>query len=305
MNEDLEKNLKWGVRKRLEFIEFRLFWYGRFNRADLVNTFGISAQQASGDISQYKIRWSKNLEYSDAQKAYLRTVSFDPDLIAHSTDRYLLQLVALESGWMQKSETWFEGLPKIESVALKRKPTNSMTLLAVLDAIRQKYQIEVFYCSMTGSTHSWRSIAPHALVENGGSWYVRAWSEQHNDFRDYKLNRINEVRGQEPSCIDYDLDYQWVQKINLEIIPNDKLPQAQQIAIADEYGMEAGVLSLPVRLSSAFYLMSQHNLDVEPGKLEPVKQQLVLRNKVDVEAATRLTRKMSTEALERSASDNC
>ena len=48
------ERLRWGVRRRLEFIDFRLFWDGRFNRSDLSATFGISPQQASGDIAQYE-----------------------------------------------------------------------------------------------------------------------------------------------------------------------------------------------------------------------------------------------------------
>ena len=41
--EDDGERLRWGVRRRLEFIDFRLFWDGRFNRSDLAHTFGISA----------------------------------------------------------------------------------------------------------------------------------------------------------------------------------------------------------------------------------------------------------------------
>ena len=38
--------LKWGVGRRLEFIEFRLFWEGSINRGDLVEAFGVSVQLA-------------------------------------------------------------------------------------------------------------------------------------------------------------------------------------------------------------------------------------------------------------------
>ena len=31
--------LKWGVERRLEFIEFRLFWEGGVNRSDIIGTF--------------------------------------------------------------------------------------------------------------------------------------------------------------------------------------------------------------------------------------------------------------------------
>ena len=40
-------DLRWGIERRLEFIEFRLYWEGRVNRADLTSVFGISTVQAS------------------------------------------------------------------------------------------------------------------------------------------------------------------------------------------------------------------------------------------------------------------
>ena len=39
MAETVGSDLKWGVRKRLEFIEFRLFWDGRLNRGDLAEVW--------------------------------------------------------------------------------------------------------------------------------------------------------------------------------------------------------------------------------------------------------------------------
>lgn len=46
--------MRWGVEKRLEFIEFRLFWEGGINRADIMEQFGVSVPQASKDLSLYE-----------------------------------------------------------------------------------------------------------------------------------------------------------------------------------------------------------------------------------------------------------
>ena len=48
-----KKGVNWGVERRYEFIEFRLYWQGRINRSDLMEVFGISVQQASKDLSNY------------------------------------------------------------------------------------------------------------------------------------------------------------------------------------------------------------------------------------------------------------
>lgn len=293
-------DLKWGVRKRLEFIEFRLFWYGRFNRPDLAEAFGISSQQATNDISIYQQIAEGNCSYDPKQKAYLRNVGFQPNLIAKSTDRYLLQLVAVASGWMEEKETWFENAPPIEVVSLGRAPIDPINLLTVLDAIRNKNQVNIEYQSLTGSPSSSRVIAPHAITYSVGRWYVRAWNEEHNDFRDYHLNRIRNAGDSSLCNVDVDLDYQWFQRINFELSPNPRLDSGRQHAIEREYGMVEGMLKVPVRLSHAFYLMDQYNLDVDENILKPEKQQLVLINREDVLAASRLARKMSKEALERS-----
>lgn len=295
-----EKKARWNVKKRLEFIEFRLFWTARLNRKDLVGTFGISAQQASADISTYERFAPMNLDYDSAQKSYLRAKGFTPRLIGSWTHRYLLQLVAIESGWMDAADTWFEGEQTIEIKSLIRKRVDSDVLMNVLDTIREERRMEMFYRSMTGSTASCRLIEPHALSYNSGRWYVRAWSSEHNDFRDYNLNRIETAKTAGAATVDRSLDFQWHHTIDLVIIPNPELPRERQAALEYEYEMPDGSLRVNCRLSVSFYLMNEHNLDIEPGRLCPLKQQIVLKNKDDVVQARDVAGKLSKEALRRS-----
>jgi hypothetical protein len=293
------KKAKWNVKKRLEFIEFRLFWDAKLNRKDLVDTFGISAQQASADIATYEEMGPQNLAYDSAQKTYLRTDRFSPKLIGAWTHRYLLQLVAIENGWMDAEDTWFEDEQPVEIKTLTRKRVDSQVLMSVLDAIRERKSLEMFYRSMTGSTASDRLIEPHALSYNSGRWYVRAWSAEHNDFRDYNLNRIERAEAGVLASIDRALDFQWHHTIDLVIIPNPKLPKERQAAVEYEYEMSNGRIEVNCRLSVSFYLMSEHNLDVEPGVLDPLKQQLVLGNKDEVLQTRTVARKLSKDALKR------
>ena len=296
-----KKKKRWSVQKRLEFIEFRLFWTARLNRKDLIDTFGISAQQASADISTYEQIAPKNLSYDATQKSYFRSDEFVPALIGTSTQRFLLQLVAIESGWMDREETWFEERQTIEITTLTKKRVDTNVLMNVLDAIRNERQLEMEYRSMTGSTACTRLVEPHALSYNSGRWYVRAWSSEHNDFRDYHLNRIIEAKQGQPATVDRSLDFQWHHSIDLEIVPNPELPADKQSAVEYEYEMTEGCLRLNCRLSVSFYLMSEHNLDVEPGRLKPVKQQIVLRNADDVLQAREVASKLSKDALKRYA----
>lgn len=291
---------KWPLRKRLEFIDFRLFWNGRVNRADIGDTFDISVQQASSDIGHYERIAPGNMTYDRGQKTYVRTEGYSPALIERSSQRFLLQLVAIDRGWMTKDETWFDELPPLDVTTLKRRPTNSLILLQVLNAIRDRTQIEIAYHSLTEAADAARTIAPHALFFNSGRWYTRAYSADHRNFRDYNLNRIDAVKKVDGAPPSSDLDYEWAHTIDLEISPNPELPPIQQRGVAAEFSMLDDRLFLPVRLSMAFYVMSEHNLDVEPGKLAPAKQQLVLLNRAAVDQARQSFRQLSEQAIQRS-----
>ena len=298
MDKDAEQ-LRWGVRRRLEFIDFRLFWDGRFNRRDMAETFGISPQQASADIGQYEQVAPNNLAYDRAEKVYKCTEHFTPAFVGRTIERYLLQLVAIENQWMRPEDTWFDAIPPVEVVTLGRRATDPTVLLRVLEAVRNQLEIDIEYASLTGSTRPSRTIAPHALTHSAGRWYVRSWSRDHNDFRDYNLNRINVVADSRPSSIDSALDFEWVHEMNLVILPNPSLPGERQVAIATEFGMTDGCLVRRCRLSLSYYLMSEYNLDVEPGVLRPEKQQIILQNRDEVIQARAVARQMSMEALTR------
>lgn len=241
--------LRWGVQRRLEFIDFRLFWYGRFTRKAVTDYFGISAQQASADIQEYRRRAPENLVYDAAQRVYLRAPSFSAKFMTDAAERYLLQAAAVKNDWMTKDNTWFEAMPLIEYVELRSKRTDSIILLHILDAINDSQTIEVKYASLTGSPVSVRTIAPHSMFYSMGKWYARSWSKEHNDFRDYSINRIEHIEAPRPCAIDRALDYEWAQRINLQITPNPKLSSAKRAAVAAEYSMTDEQLSVPCRLS--------------------------------------------------------
>ncbi|MXZ28660.1 WYL domain-containing protein [Candidatus Poribacteria bacterium] len=293
------EQLRWGVRRRLEFIDFRLFWDGRFNRKDMAETFGISAQQASVDIGQYEKIAPDNLAYDPAEKAYRRSEKYEPAFIGGNIDQHLLQLIAIENQWIRQEDSWFRSALPIEVVTLGGRPTDPAVLLRVLQAIRNRLEVVIEYASLTGSPQPSRIIAPHALAYSDERWYIRSWSRDHNDFRDYKLSRISAVADSRPSSIDPSLDFEWAHEINLVIVPNPALPPERQTAISAELGMTDKRLVHSCRLSLSFYLMSKYNLEIEPGVLDPNKQQVVLQNRDQVIQARAAARQLSKEALAR------
>jgi hypothetical protein len=102
----MSADLTWAQRKRLEFIEQRLIHDGWFQRAHLVQEFGISQPQASSDIARYTELAPNNLKYDASLKKFLRgdsfaaTVTVKPDaeskLLADQAAKILAQKAAEE-----------------------------------------------------------------------------------------------------------------------------------------------------------------------------------------------------------------
>ena len=80
----MTKKSRWNIEKRLEFIDFRLYWEGRINRSDLTDFFGVSVPQASTDLAQYQEMAPNNTVYDKTLKTYVAASSFEPQFFTPS-----------------------------------------------------------------------------------------------------------------------------------------------------------------------------------------------------------------------------
>jgi hypothetical protein len=104
--------LKWGVERRLEFIEFRLFWEGGVNRADIIEMFDVSVPQASKDLTLYQERAPNNAIYDKSAKRYVAGNHFQPCFLKPDPAAYLNQLRTVSEGILDRSHAWIgESLP--------------------------------------------------------------------------------------------------------------------------------------------------------------------------------------------------
>src|ERR1700733_12182164 len=106
-----ETSVRRGVKERLEFIDFRLFWEGRINRSDIMERFDISTPQASKDLSLYESLAPGNLVYDVSAKRYLASSSFAPRLIEPNSDSFLIQLRNVADRTAPLEETWLGVAP--------------------------------------------------------------------------------------------------------------------------------------------------------------------------------------------------
>jgi hypothetical protein len=281
------KKGRWPIEQRLEFIDFRLFWEGHVNRSDLVDFFGISVPQASADLTLYQERAKGNAVYDKTLKTYVAGPRFTPVFFEPSADGYLAQLRLMESGLLVEGEAWAVRVPAFSIVPILRRRIDPNTLRGILDAIRAGAMVHIKYQSMSRPEPKMRWVSPHALGFDGFRWHARAWCHTRSGFVDFVLARILEVGEAKPSQIDPAGDVGWRREITLKFAPHPELKGGKRKAVELDYGMTDGVAEITTRVCLSYYLERQFGLDAESPQVKAERQQIVLVNRDELEAARR------------------
>lgn len=275
--------LRWGVERRLEFIEFRLFWEGRLNRADLTGFFGISQMQASADVARYEEVAPGNAVYDRSVKCFVRGTAFSPRFFKPDAARYLNQLRSIVDGVLTPTETWIAQLPSFDAVPIPRREVDASKLLAMLDAIHTNSAISIRYQSMSRPDPKWRWITPHALGFDGFRWHIRAYCHLDKVFKDFLIPRILGIKQAKPDTTDSGGDREWHTMVTLRLVPHPELTEGQKRVVELDYGMVDGELAITTRMAFVYYLMKRLGLDIDPNIRRPQDQHIVLLNKPEID----------------------
>ena len=273
------KQVRWDLALRYRLIETVAWWEGRLTTVHLIQSFGISRQQASKDINTYITEHApKNLTYDKQLKGYVPSKQFKPLFIDDSASAYLHLLNQTHSR-----------APHVEGLALAYAHTMVLevpdrtirpeVLRPLLKACRDSEVIEVEYVSLANPVPETRLIAPHTLIYTGMRWHVRAYCEKNREYRDFVLSRLRgqpEFERKTENLIDEDED--WNTKVAVIIEPDSRLKPEQKAIIEADFGMEDGVLVIPTRRALVKYVLQRFQID--PKKLDPkaAAQQIVVRN---------------------------
>jgi hypothetical protein len=270
--------LTWGVERRLEFIEFRLFWEGGVNRADIIEMFDVSVPQASKDLTLYQERAPNNAIYDKSAKRYVAGHRFQPCFLKPDPAAYLNQLRSVSEGILDRSHAWIGQSPSYDAAPTPVRGVDAEILRSVMAAIRRSEAIEIRYQSLSRPEPRWRWIAPHAIGFDGFRWHARAYCETDRTFKDFLLSRILETRNTKPGGVASDGDADWHEFVTLEIGPHPELSETQKKVVALDYGMRGDRAKIPVRKALLFYALKRLGLDTDPAARRPQDQQIVLLN---------------------------
>lgn len=280
-----KESLRWGIERRLEFIELRLYWEGVVNRQDLAEAFGISLQQASADFSRYIEIAPQNASYDRSAKGYVRSADFAPQVAIPDASRYLAHLRLVGDGVMDASGSGLSGLPEFDLVPGPMRRIDAGVLQAVVAAIRNRHEIEVSYQSMSRPEPERRWIGPHALAWDGFRWHARSWCPKAGEFKDFVLARMADPGGTRPGAADAARDRGWHDRVRIIMGPHPGLSEGQRKAVEADYSMTGGVAVIDVRSCFLWYFLKRFGLEGDAAAKRPQDQHLVLLNREDVMAA--------------------
>ncbi|WP_195950032.1 helix-turn-helix transcriptional regulator [Ciceribacter sp. T2.26MG-112.2] len=281
--------LKWGVERRLEFIEFRLFWEGGVNRSDIIQMFDVSVPQASKDLTLYQERAPQNAIYDKSAKRYVASPQFSPLFLKPDPDGYLSRLRSLAEGMADPGESWIAHPPETDIALTPHREVDSCVLKAILSAIRENRSIEVHYQSMSSSRTdpTWRRMTPHAFGYDGFRWHARAYCHIDDKFKDFLLPRILGVRDMDVPGPGGDQDALWKKTFDIEIGPHPRLTTSQRAVVAKDYGMTNERAVLTVRYAMLFYVLKRLGLLGDASQQNPRTQHIVALNAHETERALR------------------
>ncbi len=279
--------MRWGVEQRLEFIEFRLFWEGLINRADIVEYFGVSVPQASKDLTLYQERAPGNMEYDTRGKRYVAASKFVLRFLNPDPYVYLAQLRSVAEGAVAAHDSWISALPTADVALTPKRDIDIEALRRILDATREGDSVEIFYQSMNKLRPDpiWRRITPHAFGYDGFRWHARAYCHLENKFKDFLLPRLLEVRGKDRPGAPAEQDWLWNNYFDVIIGPHPDLTESQKKVVAKDYGLDHGSGVLSVRYAMLFYVLKRLGLLGDAAKQNARTQHIVTQNRKETEAA--------------------
>ncbi|RYG38848.1 MAG: WYL domain-containing protein [Burkholderiales bacterium] len=265
--------LPWATMSRLTFLEESIFWTDSVNRRDLIARFGISEQQASGDLTRYQEIAPDNLVYDKSDKTYRAGARFAPRFLHPDTDEVLSRLRLTAEGVAEDNP--LIGFLSLGIAPAPARPVESETLRVIIRAIREARQLSAHYVSFSQTDGRMRRIEPHALGYDGFRWHARARDAEDGAFKDYVLGRLSSATLHGPAEAPSDNDRDWHGWVTLVIAPNPGLSPAQKKVIERDYGMRGGTADLKVRKALAYYTKHRLGLDLDPKARRPEDQHVI------------------------------
>ena len=144
----------------------------------------------------------------------------------------------------------------------------------------------VYHSLSSRDSEQQRIIEPHALINTGLRWHLRAYSHDTYDFRDFVLSRIGQAQlVNSPAESDANYDDDWIEMVSIKLQPHPGLSDKQRRALKYDYNMVDDTIELTVRRALVAYVLQRMAVDTTADfSMNPSAYQLVVVNRDEIEA---------------------
>lgn len=244
----------WLGMAQLRYVEELAWWNGVVSRREVVEKFGVSAQQGSAIIQTYLDLNPKAMQYCLKRRRYLVNPKMKCYFAQPEKAGLLKELSKDDGGYAGIS------LPVVEVEARVHR--------FLMVAVRQSCVLRVKYQSRSQEKPEWREIAPHGIGDDGVRLHARAWCFKNKDFRDFSLLRIQDIQWPESgAATDLPQDTEWDEMEELRFQISDELDEGTRQALVDDYGLADAKGEIVIRCRRAMrpYVMHKMGLHAESG----------------------------------------
>ena len=265
-----QNDLRAGIRRRLEFVEFQLHWEGSVGRRKLQDQFSISPQQATNDLTAYMEACPGNMIYDPRRKTYVPGSTFRPVLTQGEASEYLMHLDIFRHGYREAGEIWATSIPVFDAVSVRSRKISSEVLKHVLESVRSRSCLKARYLSLSSDNTGIRTLVPHAIASDGHRWHMRAFDIENNRYSDFVLSRLEHTELTDTPAQEIPEDTAWNASVEVVLKAEPALDQSKKERLEFDYGMTNGRLRFSVRRAMLFYYLRHYGFDprdTEDGKI--------------------------------------
>jgi len=251
-------------------IETLLLWEGRVSRARLLELFGVHGTQASRDLASFRQAYPAACEPEPATKSYVVSALFRPTLTTGDFPTYQRLVGAAGSPDEVRA-----GVPVLSTVP-DATHIDHRVFRILHRAMRDGRAVKIAYRSLNAPNRHERLIRPHALIQAGPRWHLRAWCDQVKAFRDFNLGRIAQATLQtHVELPGAEADSAWNSQVKVRFVPHRGLSREQAQLVRDEYMGGTTALVHEVRVPLVRYLVQAFRAAVDPVH-EPAPAHLLM-----------------------------
>ena len=245
---------------RLEAIETLLLWEGRVSRSRLLEFFDVHETLVSRDIASYRGAHPDACAADTRWKGYVALPTIRPTLTKGNFSDYLALIGAGGHGGL------FTNVP-VESSFVEATRIDYWNFARIHEAVRLGRSLRIEYRSMSNPRPHERIIRPHAFIQAGPRWHVRAYCQSAQGFRDFNLGRLSRVIGAVDEILPgAEEDTDWGTAVKVRLVPHRDLNAEQSRMIRQEYMGGTVAIAFDVRAPLVKYLIQSFRASVDPDR---------------------------------------